>query len=148
MTRTTPDSRALPTTTGRLKFADALVRLTHLVQHVFAEVSRQHDLTPQQTQLLCLLVHRRVGMTELSHTLHLEKSSLTGLVDRVERRGLVTRTRETRDRRTCKISLTGEGTRLAVETHQEVTTRLEALAGELRPAERRQLASLIAQLLV
>ena len=148
MTPTTPNSTTVPATAGRLTFADALVRLTHLVQHVFAEVSRQHDLTPQQTQLLCLLAKGPVGMTELSRTLHLEKSSLTGLVDRVERRGLVARSRETRDRRTCTIALTSKGARLSVETHQDVTTRLEALASELRSGERMQLASLVAQLLV
>jgi DNA-binding MarR family transcriptional regulator len=63
-------------------FAAALVRLSHLVQHVFADVSRDHDITPQQTQLLCMLIGGPVGMTELSRLMHLEKSSLTGLVDR------------------------------------------------------------------
>src|SRR3954471_25014226 len=101
------------TTTEELGFVDACVRLAHLVQHVFADVSRQHELTPQQTQLLCMLSHGPVGMTELSRLLHLERSSLTGLVDRVERRGLVTRVRDSRDRRACHIVLTSQGDQLA-----------------------------------
>ncbi|MBF8194408.1 MarR family transcriptional regulator [Nonomuraea sp. K274] len=121
-----------------LPLTDALVRLAHLVQQVFAEVSREHDLTPQQAQLLCLLMRGPVGMTELTRSLHLEKSSLTGLVDRAEKRGLVARCRDSRDRRACRIALTCDGARVAVLAHEGVTERLEALMGEL-PEEHRDL---------
>jgi DNA-binding MarR family transcriptional regulator len=133
--------------TTELGFAAALVRLSHLVQHVFADVSRDHDITPQQTQLLCMLIGGPVGMTELSRLMHLEKSSLTGLVDRVERRGLVARVRDARDRRACQIALTDEGARLAVESHRDVTGRLDTLAGELPDADQERLTSVIAGLL-
>lgn len=134
-------------TAGQLGLADALVRLSHLVQHVFADVSRRHDLTPQQAQLLCMLIKGPVGMTDLSRQLHLERSSLTGLVDRVEQRGLVARTRDSRDRRACQIALTSHGARLAVTSHEEVTARMETLAGELDPATRATLIAVITQLL-
>ena len=127
--------------------AEALMRLSHLVAHVFADVSRGRDLTPQQAQLLCTLIEGPVGMTELGRLLHLEKSSLTGLVDRVERRGLVARTRDPRDRRASQVALTAQGARLAAQSHEDVTARLEALAGQLAPAERKRLASAIAQML-
>ncbi|WP_326820780.1 MarR family winged helix-turn-helix transcriptional regulator [Streptosporangium sp. NBC_01756] len=133
--------------TEELGFAAALVRMSHLVQHVFADVSRDHDITPQQTQLLCILVGGPVGMTELSRLLHLERSSLTGLVDRVERRGLVSRVRDGRDRRACRVTLTDEGSRLAIESHRDVTGRLDTLAGELPDADRERLASTVTRLL-
>ncbi|ASO20440.1 DNA-binding MarR family transcriptional regulator [Actinoalloteichus hoggarensis] len=116
-------------------FADAVVRLAHLVDHVFDEVSRRHDLTAAQTQLLCVLVGGPIGMTDLRRALKLEKSSLTGLVDRVERRSLVTRVRDPRDRRAYQIALTEEGTRLAVLTHRDVAAGLDALAAGLPAAE-------------
>jgi DNA-binding MarR family transcriptional regulator len=134
-------------TAEELDFAAALVRMSHLVQHVFADVSRERDITPQQAQLLCMLIGGPVGMTELSRLLHLEKSSLTGLVDRVERRGLVTRTRGSHDRRACQVALTNEGERLAVESHGGVTARLNSLTTELRPADKEHLTSVIARLL-
>ncbi|MEV1172590.1 MarR family transcriptional regulator [Nonomuraea sp. NPDC049784] len=130
-----------------LRFTEALVRLAHLVQQVFGEVSREHDLTPQQAQLLCLLIDGPVGMTELTRTLHLEKSSLTGLVDRAEKRGLVVRTRDPRDRRACHIELTADGARIAVVTHEGVTQRLDALAGELPEGHRELLTSAIGGIL-
>ena len=70
----------MTTMTGQTGLAEALMRLSQLVAHVFADVSRGRDLTPQQAQLLCTLLEGPVGMTELGRLLHLEKSSLTGLV--------------------------------------------------------------------
>ncbi|MBE1583823.1 MarR family winged helix-turn-helix transcriptional regulator [Nonomuraea angiospora] len=124
-------------------FTTALVRLGHLVQQVFGDVGREQDLTPQQAQLLCLLVGGPVGMTELTRTLHLEKSSLTGLVDRAEKRGLVARTRDSRDRRAWLVELTPEGERVGALAHDGVEARLEALAGELPMEHRELLASAI-----
>jgi DNA-binding MarR family transcriptional regulator len=135
------------TTTGQTGLAAALMRLSHVVAHVFADVSRSRDLTPQQAQLLCTLIEGPAGMSELGRLLHLEKSSLTGLVDRVERRGLVLRTRDPSDRRASQVGLTGQGARLAAESHEDVTARLEALAGELAPADRKRLAAVIATML-
>ncbi|MEV0232882.1 MarR family transcriptional regulator [Nonomuraea sp. NPDC050786] len=130
-----------------LRFTEALVRLAHLVQQVFGEVSREHDLTPQQAQLLCLLIDGPVGMTELTRALHLEKSSLTGLVDRAEKRGLVVRTRDSRDRRACRIELSQDGARIAVLAHEGVTRRLDALTEELPEQHRALLTSAIGDLL-
>jgi DNA-binding MarR family transcriptional regulator len=128
------------------ELAEAMVRLTHLVRRVFAEVSRDHDLTPQQTHLLCVLAPAPLGMTELGRSLHLEKSSLTGFVDRVERRGLVARTRDAHDRRVCHVALTDEGARLAHKAHAEICARLEALATALPEEDRHHFAASIEQI--
>jgi DNA-binding MarR family transcriptional regulator len=126
--------------------ADTLVRLSHLVQSVFIDVGRSHDLTPQQTRLLCLLSAGPTAMAELGPLLHLEKSSLTGLVDRVEQRGLVTRTLNATDRRALEIALTRRGADLALRAHHDVTERLEHLAGSLRAADRDRLRALIGRI--
>jgi DNA-binding MarR family transcriptional regulator len=124
----------------------ALVRLAHLANHVFADVSRAHGLTPQQVQLLCRLTAEPVGMSELGAALHLEKSSLSGLVARVERRGLVTRVPDPHDRRACRIALTAEGRTAARRAHREIVARLEERAGNVSPAERRHLVGLATRL--
>lgn len=126
------------TTAEDLGFATALVRLSHLVQRAFIDVGRSYDLTPQQAQLLCLLAQGEtgVGMTDLGKMLNLEKSSVTGLVDRVQRRGLVERVADSCDRRALKITLTGEGLRLAHAAHEGVVERLEEMSADL-PAEQR-----------
>ena len=130
-----------------LGLVDALVRLSHAVQHEFGDASRSLELTPQQGQLLCVLAPGPLGLTDLGQVLHLERSSLTGLVDRVERRGLLTRHRDGPDRRACRVALTGTGLDLAHEVHAEVSRRLERLAGGLAPRRRAQLREIAVELL-
>jgi DNA-binding MarR family transcriptional regulator len=127
--------------------AAVLLRLSFLVQRGYLEVSREHGLTPQQAQLLCMLLGGPVGMADLGGWLHLGKSSLTGLVDRVERRGLVTRVRDARDRRAWQVALTDEGTRLASCFHDHVSKNLAALTDGLCTTDRHQLMSTINQIL-
>jgi DNA-binding MarR family transcriptional regulator len=122
------------------QLAAVLLRLSFLVQRGYLEVSREHGLTPQQAQLLCMLLGGPVGMAELGGWLHLEKSSMTGLVDRAERRGLVARVPDAHDRRACQVALTTEGTELATCFYDAVSRSLAALADELGPADRRRLA--------
>ncbi|MBP2186923.1 MarR family winged helix-turn-helix transcriptional regulator [Amycolatopsis magusensis] len=129
-----------------MDLATALVRLSHLVQRVFTEVSRDHELTQQQAQLLCALIAGPVGMTELGRTLHLEKSSITGLVDRVERRGLVTRVRDDHDRRACRIALTEKGAELGERSHEGVVERLDELTADLPAGTRELLAAALSGL--
>jgi DNA-binding MarR family transcriptional regulator len=134
--------------TELLGTAEALVRLSHMVQHVFADVSREHTLTPQQTQLLCRLARAPIGMSELAVGLHLERPGLSGLVDRVERRGLVERIRDPHDRRAWHVALTPEGQRTADSAHQTIITRLNRLLSALPQADRDALSPAITTLLL
>jgi DNA-binding MarR family transcriptional regulator len=116
--------------------ATGLVRLARLVDGVFARASGQQDLTSAQARLLCILVERPRGMAELAVLLGVERAGITGLVDRVERRGLVERTEVPGDRRALRARLTAAGERAAVAVHDQVCTRLDALTAGLAPAER------------
>ncbi|MQA80577.1 MAG: MarR family transcriptional regulator [Streptosporangiales bacterium] len=132
---------------ARLGLAESLARLSNLVQRAFVEVGRRYDLTAQQAQFLCRLTEGPVGMTELTRMLHLEKSSLTGLVDRLERRGLVARTPHSCDRRAHLVALTRQGTRAAADYHDDLVARLETMTCDLPPADRRHLEDLLGQVL-
>lgn len=129
------------------RLAAVLLRLSFLVQHGYLEVSRGHGLTPQQAQLLCMLLGGPVGMAELGGWLRLEKSSMTGLVDRAERRGLVARVPDATDRRACQVALTEQGTELATRFYDDVSRSLAALADDLGPADRCRLAVSINRIL-
>lgn len=60
--------------------------------------------------MLCVLMARPYGMSELGAVLRLAKSSLTGLVDRTERNGLVRREVDPRDTRAVRVALTAAAT--------------------------------------
>jgi DNA-binding MarR family transcriptional regulator len=131
------------TSDGRTDVVAALVRTSFLVNAVYAESSRQHGVTAQQGQLLCVLMPRPYGMTELGAVLGLAKSSLSGLVDRTERNGLVRRTPNPTDSRTTTVSLTAQGRRLAGRFYAETCRRIDALPAGLDDAERDVLAALL-----
>ncbi|GII94127.1 MarR family winged helix-turn-helix transcriptional regulator [Sinosporangium siamense] len=125
------------------QLATALVRLAHLVSRVYGEVSKEFEATPQQIQLLCMTLGGPTGMSEMSRALGLERSSMTGLVDRAERRGLVVRVRDPHDRRACGIELTDQGRKIALGAHSKVTAQVEALVGEISADDRERLESLV-----
>jgi DNA-binding MarR family transcriptional regulator len=127
--------------------ATALIRLCFVVQRIFGGVSRRYGLTPQHAQLLGVLAHGPVGMAELGEVLNLEKSSLSGLIDRAEDRALVVRVRDETDRRTCHVSLTGSGTELAVRFRDDVSRELNALAADLPESTRQRLIAAIWEIL-
>lgn len=132
---------------AEFEVATALVRMSHLVQQVFAEVSRAHSLPPQQLQLLCMLISGPVGMSELGRLMHLERPGVTGLVDRVEKRRLIARAADPVDRRACLVGLTDEGRRVAIAGHDDVTARLQAMTSGLDQDDRERLANLTMRVL-
>ena len=120
-----------------------LVRASFLVNAVYAESAREYGLTVQQGQLLCVLMGRPYGMGDLGATLGLEKSSLTGLVDRAVRRGLVRREPDPVDRRAVHVVLTGDGRELAEDFYAVTCRRVDELAASLRTPDRDRLAALL-----
>lgn len=111
--------------------ASALVQTMHLLQDLHAETSRPLGLTSQQARLLCVLIAGPQGMTDLSHILSIERSSLTSMVDRLERRSLVARAPIPGDRRAFRIELTPDGLELAHQVHDAVVDRINTLTAAL-----------------
>lgn len=129
-------------TNQEIGVAAGLVRLSFLVQSVYADVCEAHDLTPSQAQLLCVLSEAPRGMAELAQTLHLGKSSLTGLVDRAESKGLVRRIASRDDGRALSVELTKSGAKLATVFHDETTARLEETVSCMPNSVRETFASI------
>jgi len=128
---------------GEIGVVGALVRSAFLVNAVYAESAREYGITPQQGQLLCVLMAKPYGMGELGATLRLAKSSLTGLIDRSERSGLVRREPDPNDMRAVRVALTEEGARIADEFYEETCRRVDGLPEGLSTEERDALASLL-----
>jgi DNA-binding MarR family transcriptional regulator len=121
---------------------DATVQLSFSVQSVIARVAAGHALSVTQARLLGILRDREPAMSDLGAHLALEKSSVSGLIDRAERRGLVVRTTGHADGRAVHVRLTTKGAGLAAELADEVYAALETLLTPLPARDRRQLADL------
>src|SRR5271154_2421722 len=93
----------------QLSPVDGLAQLSFVIQDVLEREAAEHDVSIAQTRLLGGLRDPQPTMNELAKLLGLDKSSVTGLVDRAERRGLVARFPSSTDRRAVRVSLTDEG---------------------------------------
>ncbi|EFL01350.1 transcriptional regulatory protein [Streptomyces sp. SPB78] len=130
-----------------LTAVDALVQLSFLVQGVLSATGAAHELSVVQLRLLGVLRDRRAGMLELGRHLGLDKSSMTGLVGRAEKRGLVRRSPSPHDGRAVLVGLTEEGRRLAEEGAEEIARRLTEATAHLGTEGRAELTRLVGTVL-
>jgi DNA-binding MarR family transcriptional regulator len=122
---------------------DALAQTAFDTTAVLTRLASEHDLTLPQMRVLGILRGRRVRMTELATHLGLEKSSLSGLVERAERRGLVARERSSSDGRAVDVFLTSSGEEVARQATDRAHELLLPLVDALNGVERRQLGALL-----
>jgi MarR family 2-MHQ and catechol resistance regulon transcriptional repressor len=94
-----------------------LLRTADTVWNASRVFFERWDLSPSQFNVLNLLHLNPGGLsqTELSRQLIMHRSNVTGLVDRLEKRGLVERQDVAADRRAYRVVLTAAGARLLRE---------------------------------
>jgi DNA-binding MarR family transcriptional regulator len=126
---------------------DALVQAAFATMAVLNKVGADNDLSLTQLRVLAILRDRRLRMTALADYLGLEKSTLTGLVDRAEKRGLLERAPSARDGRAVDVLLSPEGAALAERLYTHVSHSLAPLTRALAPADQRRLQALLERML-
>ncbi|MFJ7177398.1 MarR family winged helix-turn-helix transcriptional regulator [Streptomyces massasporeus] len=89
----------------------------------------EHALTGAQARLLSLLCLAPLPMRRLAQQLKCEPSNVTGIVDRLEARGLVERRPDPADRRVKVAAATEEGRRVARSLRESLRFAREPLAG-------------------
>lgn len=105
-----------------------LLHVTGWIHVRIAAIAARHGLTPQQAKLLRTLDTPH-PMSALAGHLGCDPSNVTGLIDRIEHRGLVERTADSTDRRVKLLSLTPAGRRLRDEADRELVIEVVALGG-------------------
>lgn len=126
---------------------DSLVLASFTVIALLSRVAAEHDLSLTQLRVLAILRDREPTMAGLAGYLGLERSSVSGLIDRAVKRGLVRRDASEDDGRAVRVSLTPSGRRLASAGAQQVGELLEPMTGQLSQAERNRLSLLLGKLL-
>jgi MarR family transcriptional regulator, lower aerobic nicotinate degradation pathway regulator len=126
---------------GDLGLVDALAQLSFAVQGALGRIAAEHDLSIVQARLLGILRDRSPTIMELARFLQLDKSSVTGLVDRAQERGLVRRVDSTVDRRSVQVTLTAAGRELVNRATAAFETEMEVLVADLDAAQRSRLSA-------
>lgn len=103
----------------------------------------EFDLSPVQYHVLHLIEPgRALPMGRLAETLSCDASNVTGLVDRMESRGLVRRQASADDRRVKVLQLTPAGSRLRAQMLSHMTGRSNPLS-RLSQQQRRTLVNIL-----
>src|SRR5688572_33510764 len=88
------------------------------ISKIYAEALAGHEITPPQLFLLsCLEASDGQKPRDLAEQVCLDASSLTGLLDRTEKSGLIERRPDADDRRALRIHLTDAGRKTLAGLH-------------------------------
>ncbi|MFB7719158.1 MarR family winged helix-turn-helix transcriptional regulator [Nocardia sp. NPDC056100] len=126
---------------------DALAQTAFVIMAMLNKVGAQHDLSLTQIRVLGILRDRRPRMAALADYLGLDKSTMTGLIARAEKRGLVQRAPAADDGRAVEVFLSPAGLELTTRLSAEIADDLSSLTGSLPRAERDQLRILLQRML-
>lgn len=122
---------------------DALVRTTFEVAGVLTRIGGEHDLSLTQLRVLGILRDRRARITELAAYLGLDKSTMSTLIARAERRGLLTRGKNPDDGRVVEVYMTPAGLELAKRVEDDIRRALAPATGRLDPEQFARLVNLL-----
>ncbi|MFJ8001450.1 MarR family winged helix-turn-helix transcriptional regulator [Streptomyces sp. NPDC096310] len=109
---------------------------------IYAQVARDFELTWQQVELLCQLNDASPSFGELARALGCDKSNVTGMVDRLARRGLVRRESDPHDRRVIRLTRTEQGAALGEQIQAAIAELLAQRFVNLSADDRRHLITL------
>ncbi len=146
----TSESQAWPTSgTPAPSFTpvDALTQLSFVVHGLLERRAGERDVSIVLTRLMGILRDRTPTMNQLAGLLDLDKSSVSGLVDRAVRRGLVERVPSPTDRRRVHVTLTPAGRRLAAEVTGRFGSDIDELLRGLSATDRKTLTRIATSIL-
>lgn len=112
------------------------------------KMSKQFGLTGPQSLVLRLLVKNgSLSSADLSRQMYVTPSNITGIIDRLEIKGLVERIRKQGDRRVALITLTDSGQQLGKTVPDPIEKKIVNQLADLEPEHLQILAMAMNQIL-
>ena len=121
---------------------DALVQLSFAVTRTLTACAAEQNLSLTQLRLLGVLRDRTPTMAAIADLLELDRSSISGLIDRAESRGLVTRRASSDDGRVVTVELSEDGKAVATRLAERVTATIAELLDGSSARQRESLVGL------
>jgi DNA-binding MarR family transcriptional regulator len=110
-------------------------------------VARPYGLTEAQLNVLMLLKYQcaagELDQSSLGRMLVVNRSNVTGLVDRMEKAGWVRREPDAGDRRVKRVALTAEGKQVLKAAERAYLRRVDEVVGDLSGSEKATLGRLL-----
>ncbi|MCA9596619.1 MAG: MarR family transcriptional regulator [Myxococcales bacterium] len=123
---------------------EAIVYLYTESRRVTKGLAGRYGLTgPQLAVIKMLEPVGKLSLSELSWKIRARNSTVTGIIDRMEREGLVKRRRSAADRRVVNIVLTDAGKKLASEISVEPVQIFRRVLSELSEGDAKELSRIL-----
>jgi DNA-binding MarR family transcriptional regulator len=122
-----------------------LLRTTDMLSRGLVQILKTEDLSATQYNVLRILRGTLEGLAcgEIANRMITRDPDVTRLLDRLEKRGLISRCRETRDRRTVMARITPEGLKVLARLDEPVQTAHRKQLGHLGRERLQELAELL-----
>lgn len=118
------------------ELAQGLHTLWHALAHGVIGTERGEGVQKQQHWVLVALRCGSRRMCDLAEHAQTSQASLTGIVDRLEHRGMVERVRSAEDRRVIEVAITDAGRAEIERVRERFRIRLGELLEPLEPQDR------------
>jgi DNA-binding MarR family transcriptional regulator len=122
-----------------------LLRTTDMLSRGLVQVLKSEELSPTQYNVLRILRGSPAGLPcgEVASRMITRDPDITRLLDRLEKRGLISRCRETKDRRMVMAKITPDGLKLLARLDEPVGDTHRRQLGHLGRDRLRALAELL-----
>lgn len=122
-------------------------RLMQAGERYTKELNKKFSVSaPQIACLLALLDNGPISPSRIADKIMVESSTVTGILDRLEQKGLVNRTRVSPDRRVITVELTEAGRRLAENAPPPIQHKIVQGLRKIEEKERRQIIEALSRL--
>lgn len=122
----------------------ALTRAQNAVNQYFKTRLAPHGVTPGQYGILkCLWDENGLTVKQIAERMYLDSSTITGLLDRMEQKGLIKRGPDPSDRRALSVVLTAEGQGLEGPVNEAIARANQAVLKDVGDAEAQKLMQLL-----
>ncbi|WP_118985474.1 homoprotocatechuate degradation operon regulator HpaR [Photorhabdus sp. CRCIA-P01] len=126
----------------------ALLQARETAMGFFRPILKSHNLTEQQWRIIRVLSgNRSIDFYDLSCQTCILRPSLTGILTRMERDGLIFRLKPMNDQRKLYVSLTPDGQKLYEKAKEQVEQGYQAIEKAFSPEKLVQLSALLEELI-
>ncbi|MCB1198303.1 MAG: MarR family transcriptional regulator [Deltaproteobacteria bacterium] len=128
-----PENPDIMETRYDLQILQSLRKIIRSIDIHSSRLRNEYDITaPQLITLLSIRNERPMTLAQLSHEVQLSPSTMVGIIDRLETKGLVERIRSQIDRRQTHIHITKEGKEFILKApsplQEQLATSLKGLS--------------------
>ena len=89
------------------------------------KLSSKFELTLSQTLILLYIPFDGITVSDLSDKLGVDISTMTRNIQRIEKKGLITRAPNLNDKRSIKLELSNRGKKIALLLNQQISNNIE-----------------------